>query len=257
MKADRDDRDVAGVRRATERGWLDVWNPEVEQDGEMVETGEKMWGCTICEKNKVLVKDVWTEFSSHMAWSHDKHLVDDIGTTAAHFCFPAFTEKIRAKKAARKAAAAAAKAAAGGSGSAASKRQKKQPASSESPTSTAQPAAKTPTTTHAATEAAGGAVGFGFDAAINALMADGITSSKRDMNRIQAAIIAKEQAAAPAPAPKAAVSAAERRAAQQRRLAKQLASTECAGAHFGFAAHFSPGQQPVESDQPWSRFTAE
>ena len=140
---------------------------------------------------------------------------------------------------------------------AASKRQKKQPASSESPTSTAQPAAKTPTTTHAATEAAGGAVGFGFDAAINALMADGITSSKRDMNRIQAAIIAKEQAAAPAPAPKAAVSAAERRAAQQRRLAKQLASTECAGAHFGFAAHFSPGQQPVESDQPWSRFTPE
>ena len=116
----------------------------------MVESGEKMWGCTICEKNKVLVKDVWTEFSSYMAWNHDKHLIVELGTTASHFCFPAFTEKIRAQKAARKEAAAAAKAAAGGSGSAASKKQKKQPATSESPASTSQPVATTPATTCAA-----------------------------------------------------------------------------------------------------------
>ena len=69
--------------------------------------------------------------------------------------------------------------------------------------------------------------------------------------------MAKEQAAAPAPAPTAAISAAEKRVAKQRKLAKQLASTECTGSHFGFAAHFCPGQQPVESDQPWSRLTLE
>ena len=147
-----------------------------EQDGEMVESGEKMWGCTICEKNKVLVKDVWTEFSSYMAWNHDKHLIVELGTTASHFCFPAFTEKIRAQKAARKAMAAAAKAAADGSGSAASKKQKKQPASSEPPTSTDD--AYDDARGHGGRCWSAGAAGLCFDAAINALLADGITSSK-------------------------------------------------------------------------------
>ena len=96
-------------------------------------------------------------------------------------------------------------------------------------------------------------VGLDFDAAIDALMADGISSSEQDMSRIQAAIKAKEQAAAPAAPAPVPISAAEKRAAKQLKLAKQLASTEGAGAHFGFAAHFSPGQQPVESDEPWRR----
>ena len=209
MKSDRDDRDVGAVRRATAARFLDYWDDGLQVDG--TGTKEMVWSCTICvSPKKVLKKDVWTEFGSHIVHCHDEPH-DEVATTPAWHCYPVWTEKVRKEKAEAKEAAVA-KAA---ERSQASEKKKKKKEKELAPAIMEQPAPTTPLTLRTCVGAAASADGNALDAAIDTLIAAGYTASIHDMACIAAAIEAK-LTAVPAAGPAAIVAEKEKGAKRAR-----------------------------------------